>query len=263
MRFHDQVVLVTGGGAGIGQAIARRFAAEGAAVVIADRLLQSAKRVAAEIGRAGGKVLAVRSDVTQSSDVDAMVSAAEKTFGSIDIVVNNAGGCEGDGLVSLDQAAWDRDVALNLTSTFLCAKRVLPGMIEKRRGVILNISSVNGLTFLGSEAYSAAKAGVISLTRSLAVRYGRYGIRSNVIAPGSVRTPVWQDRLERDPKLFETVTKWYPLGRVGEPEDVAHAALFLASQEASWISGIVLPVDGGLLAGNEVMRRELMAEDVL
>ena len=136
----------------------------------------------------------------------------------------------------------------------------LPGMIKQRRGVIVNIASVNGLAYFGNEAYSAAKAGVINLTQSMAVRYGRYGIRANAIAPGSVRTPIWQQRIDKDPQVLETLKKWYPLGRIGEPDDIAKAALFLASDAASWITGIVLPVDGGLMAGNPEMARELLVE---
>ena len=116
------------------------------------------------------------------------------------------------------------------------------------------------MAYFGEEAYSAAKAGVINLTQSLAVRYGQQGIRANAIAPGTIRTPIWEKQLRKAPELFERLAKWYPLGRIGEPEDVAHAALFLASDEASWITGTVLRVDGGLLAGNNVMTHELMAE---
>lgn len=131
-------------------------------------------------------------------------------------------------------------------------------MTRNGSGVILNISSVNALGYYGNEAYSAAKAGILSLTRSLAVRYGPHGVRVNAIAPGTLRTPAWEKRREEDPEVFERVARWYPLGRIGEPEDVAGAALFLASDEAAWISGAVLPVDGGLNAGNMQMMREII-----
>ena len=133
-------------------------------------------------------------------------------------------------------------------------------MIENRSGVILNISTVNALAYYGNEAYSAAKAGLLSLTRSLAARYGPSGVRANAIAPGTLRTAAWEERMQRDPDVFERLAKWYPLGRVGEPEDVAGAALFLASDEAAWISGAVLPVDGGLTVGNLQMVREIINE---
>jgi meso-butanediol dehydrogenase/(S,S)-butanediol dehydrogenase/diacetyl reductase len=147
-----------------------------------------------------------------------------------------------------------------LKSVFLCSRAVLPSKIERRGGAIVNIASVNGLSALGNEAYSAAKAGVINLTQGIAVRYGPHGVRCNAVAPGTIRTPVWQERVKRDPRVFERLVKWYPLGRVGEPDDVANAVMFLASEEASWITGTVLCVDGGLLAGNFRMTRELLAE---
>ena len=146
-----------------------------------------------------------------------------------------------------------------LKSVFLCSKALLPQMIARRRGAIVNISSVNALSALGEEGYSAAKAGMISLTQNLAVKYGQFGVRANCICPGTVRTPIWRARVERDPRIFERLAKWYPLGRVGEPEDIAHAALFLASDEAAWVTGATLVVDGGLLAGNYRMTRELEA----
>jgi NAD(P)-dependent dehydrogenase (short-subunit alcohol dehydrogenase family) len=133
-------------------------------------------------------------------------------------------------------------------------------MIERGKGALVNIASVNGLSALGNEAYSAAKAGMINLTQGIAVRYGANGIRCNAIAPATIRTPIWQERIDRDPMVFERLVKWYPLGRVGEPDDIANAALFLASDDASWITGTVLVVDGGLLAGSFRMTRELLAE---
>jgi len=251
---------VTGGGSGIGKDMAHRFAAEGATVIVADRFQDRAEMTVGEIEKTGGKAIAAKADVSLSTDVDAMVSLAERKCGAIDILVNNAAICTADDVAATDEADWDRDVAVCLKGVFLCSKRVLSGMIERHRGVILNIASVNGLAYFGNEAYSAAKAGVINLTQSIAVRYGRYGIRANAIAPGTIRTPIWQERVEKEPRVFERLKKWYPLGRVGEPEDVAHAALFLASDEASWITGVVLRVDGGLMAGNGVMTEELLSE---
>jgi NAD(P)-dependent dehydrogenase (short-subunit alcohol dehydrogenase family) len=133
-------------------------------------------------------------------------------------------------------------------------------MIERGRGAIVNIASVNGLGYFGNEAYSAAKAGMINLTQSIAARYGPQGIRASAIAPGSIRTPIWGERLDKDPEVFDKLVKWYPLGRVGEPEDVAAAALFLASDDAAWVSGAVLRVDGGLTAGYPLMAQELLVE---
>jgi len=250
-RFDNLSVLVTGGGSGIGRAICRRFASEGASVLVADIVGESAEEVADLVGG-----VAVQGDVTVAADVARIVAAGNR----IDVLVNNAGGGMADDILEIDEEAWEQDIALNLKSAFLCSKAVLPGMIERGGGVIVNIASVNGLAFFANEPYSAAKAGLISLTRSVATRYGRHGIRAVAIAPGTIRTPLWQERIDKEPAIFERLMRWYPLRRVGEPEDVAAAAAFLASDDASWITGEVLRVDGGLLAGNERMARELVAD---
>ena len=249
-RLEGRTALVTGGGSGIGRAICLRFASDGASVVVADLVGERAEEVAAEVG---GR--AVRADVTAAADVERMAAEA----GRIDVLVNNAGGGMADDLLEIDEDEWDADVERNLKSAYLCSKAVLPGMIEQGSGVIVNIVSVNGLAFFANEPYSAAKAGLISLTRSMATRYGRHGVRAVAIAPGTIRTPIWQERVDKAPEIFERLVRWYPLRRVGEPEDVAAAAAFLASDDAAWITGEVLRVDGGLLAGNERMSRELVA----
>ncbi len=260
MRFAGRTVLITGSGSGIGRVMAKRFAAEGGAIVIADLLEDRAREVAAEIEADGARALALRADATVAADVEAMVRAAEDGFGPVDVPVNNAFSCEGDNVVLMDEATWDGDIAGVLKSAFLCSRRVLRSMIERRTGVIVNIASVNGLAYAGNEAYSAGKAAMLNLTQSIGVRYGRYGVRCVAVAPGSIATPAWQKRVEKEQDILERLAKWYPLGRVGTPEDVASAVLFLASDEASWITGTVLRVDGGLLAGNDVMTRELLVE---
>ena len=260
MRFQSRVAIITGSGSGLGRALAHRFAAEGAAVVVADVVGQRAIMVADEITETGGKSLARTTDVTNAADVEAMVEAARETFGSVEILVNNAAKATDTDFLNVSEEAWDEDVATALKGSFLCSKAVLPEMTENRSGVILNISSVNALAYFGNEAYSAAKAGILSLTRSLAVRYGPSGVRVNAIAPGTLKTPAWEQRQQKDPDVFERVARWYPLGRIGDPEDVAGAALFLASDEAAWISGAVLPVDGGLTAGNMKMVQEILNE---
>jgi meso-butanediol dehydrogenase / (S,S)-butanediol dehydrogenase / diacetyl reductase len=252
-RFADDVVLVTGSGSGIGREIPLRFAAEGARVVVADIDRDRAEAVAAEIS-----ATAVEADVSDEASVEALFARVEAELGAVNVLVNNAAVVAGDGLVEMDAAIWDREIAVGLRAAFLCTRAALRDMVPARRGVIVNVTSVNGLTALGYEAYSAAKAGLISLTQSTAVAYGRHGIRANAIAPGSIRTPIWDERVEVDPMIFDRVKEWYPLGRIGEPEDVARAALFLASDDASWITGVVLRVDGGLLAGNMRMTRELL-----
>jgi NAD(P)-dependent dehydrogenase (short-subunit alcohol dehydrogenase family) len=254
------VVIITGAGSGIGRVMAKRFADEGAKVAVVDWHGDRADEVAEEIGRDGGQAAAIRTDVSVGREVKSMVAEVESRLGAPDVLVNNAAIAAGDDVLEIDEPTWERDVSVVLKSVFLCSKAVLPSMIERRTGVIVNITSVNGLSALGNEAYSAAKAGVINLTQGIAVRYGGHGIRCNAIAPGTIRTPIWQERVERDPVVFQRLVKWYPLGRVGEPDDIANAAMFLASDDAAWITGTVLRVDGGLLAGNLPMTRELLAQ---
>lgn len=260
MRFSDRVVVVTGGGSGLGRHLARRFADEGAAVVVADVSGDAAGDAAREISEAGGRALAQETDVSDAAAVEAMVQETRRAFGPVDVLVNNAARATDGDFLDLDDEQWEHDVAVALKGSFLCSKAVIPGMVEKGSGVVINVASVNALGYYGNEAYSAAKAGVLSLTRSLAVRYGPSGVRANAVVPGTLRTPAWDERQRRNPGVLDRIAAWYPLGRVGEPADVAGAALFLASEEAAWISGVALPVDGGLLAGNAGMMREMMGE---
>jgi len=255
-RFAGRVVVVTGSGSGIGRVMAKRFGAEGARVAVVDWHEDRAEAAAREIPGA----LAVTADVSSGREVEAMLERVRAGLGPVDVLVNNAAIADGDDLLIMDEAIWEKDVDVVLKSVFLCSKAVLPEMIARKRGVIVNITSVNALSALGNEAYSAAKAGVINLTQGIAVRYGAFGVRCNAIAPGTIRTPIWQERVDRDPSVFERLVKWYPLGRVGEPDDMANAAMFLASDEASWITGTQLTVDGGLTAGNYRMTRELLAQ---
>lgn len=261
MRLHGQVAVITGGGSGIGAAIGQRFAEEGAAVVVADLLAERAESVAARIRAAGGRATAVHADISSQADVAAMAATALADYGRIDILVNNAGIARGGDTLQIDEATWDLNFAVVLKGAFLCTKAALPSMLAQGRGSIVNIASVNGLTGLGEAAYSAAKAGMINFTQNLAIRYGGQNVRANVICPGTVRTPIWGKRVKVEPGVFERLAAWYPLGRVGEPEDIAKAALFLASDEAAWITGAVLAVDGGLTAGSYRMARELGGEE--
>ena len=214
MRFAGKVVAVTGGGGGIGTALVRRFAAEGASVHCIDI---DAGRAEAAAGAAGSAVEAVVADVTVAADVERALG------GRVDVLVNNALSATSDNLVTIDEDSWRRDMDGTLTSAFLCTRAVLPGMIERGGGAIVNVASVNGLGYYGNEPYSAAKAGLLSLTGSVAARYGRYGVRANAVAPGTIRTAVWDERVAREPDLLARLTKWFPLGRIGTPDDVASA----------------------------------------
>jgi NAD(P)-dependent dehydrogenase (short-subunit alcohol dehydrogenase family) len=198
--------------------------------------------------------------VSRPVDAELMVEEAASAFGRIDVLVNNAAVCAADGLLETEEDAWDRELATDLKGVYACSRAALRHMVAQGSGVIVNVASVNGLAAFGNEAYSAAKAGVINLTHNVAVRYGRHGVRCNAVAPGTIRTPAWEERARRDPAIFERLARWYALGRVGEPEDVASAVLFLASDDASWITGTVLRVDGGLLSGNPEMVREVVME---
>lgn len=260
MTFQGKVVAITGAAGGIGQALCRRFAGEGAAIAAIDRS-PAVREFAASLTREGTDAAAEVADVGDPDAVARVFGRLAGAVGSIDVLVNNAGFSNHPTLERTDPAGWRDDVNGNLNGAYNCACAVLPGMRAKQAGVIVNVGSVNGLAAFGDPAYSAAKAGMISLTRSLALEYGRYGIRANIVLPGTVRTPIWTERTKKDPKVLATLERWYPLRRIVEPDDVARAVAFLASDHAAAITGAALPVDCGLMAGNIVMARELTLED--
>ena len=260
MRLLNRIAMITGGGSGIGRATAHRFASEGAKVVVADINDESGIKTVEGIEVAGGAGRFVHADVTVAAEVEALVRQTIEVYAGVDILVNNAFFCDGDDILTVDEDLWNKNIRGCLSSAFLCSKAVLPHMIGRRRGAIVNIASVNGLLGLGEEGYSAAKAGIISLTQNIAVRYGEHQVRANAICPGSIQTPAWVPVLEKDPDLFERLSKWYPLQRIGQPEEIATAALFLASDEASFITGTTLVVDGGLTAGLKRMGEELVGK---
>jgi NAD(P)-dependent dehydrogenase (short-subunit alcohol dehydrogenase family) len=260
MMFSGKVVAVTGAAGGIGQALCRYFAIEGAAIAALDKN-PAVEGFVKELQAKGSKAAHAVADVGDIKAVADSFKSFAAQLGAIDILLNNAGFSEHPTLARTDPAAWQYDVNGNLNGAYYCAYAVLPGMKSKGGGSIIAIGSVNGLGALGDPAYSAAKAGMISLTRSLALEYGRFGIRANVVLPGTVRTPLWDQRAAKDPTVLAKLIRWYPLGRIVDPTDVARAVGFLASDAAAAITGVALPVDCGLSAGNIVMARELTLED--
>ncbi len=260
MRLNNQVAIVTGGGLGIGRAISELFAQEGAHVVVVDWSKQDAQETAERIAAVGGKALVIETDVSKKEAVDSMMTETLSICGRADILVNNAAVAEGEGILEIAEETWDSDLSVVLKGVFLCSKAVMPAMMEQGQGAIVNIASVNGLAAFGHAAYSAGKAGVINLTKNMAVKYGQFNVRVNAICPATIRTPAWQARVEADPEVLQKLATWYPLGRIGEPKDVAKATLFLASDDAAWITGETLIVDGGLLAGSHRMAQELAVQ---
>ncbi|MDF6042954.1 SDR family oxidoreductase [Streptomyces sp. JH14] len=257
-RFDGYGVLITGAGQGIGAATARRLADEGARVLVTDLDGDRAERTAAAIRKSGATALALPCDVGDRAAVEAAVVRTVDAFGSLDVLVNNAYGCTPDAPLFEDEPddVWQRDLDATLTGPYRCSRAALPHLVASGRGAIVNIGSVNGEQSFGNHAYSAAKAGLGSLTRTLAGHAGPRGVRVNLVAPGTIRTDAWAGR---DAEL-DRVSTLYPLGRVGEPDDIAAAVAFLASRDASWITGTTLRVDGGLLAVNTGFRRAIAQE---
>ncbi len=247
MRLNGKIAIVTGAGRGIGRAVALRFAEEGAKVVVDDVNDALGTETVAAITDAGGEALFINADVSDTADAESLVTRTVDTYGTVDILVNNAICSTADVLNN----NWEANLAVALQGTSHCSNAVIPVMQAAGGGSIINIASVNGLIGLQAiHAYSAAKGGVIALTRSMAVAHGKDNIRINCICPGTIQTEVWEPMMERNPQILDEITPWYPLGRIGQPIDIANAALFLASDEASFATGAVFVIDGGLTAGN-------------
>lgn len=240
----EKVVIVTGAGRGIGRAIAARLAAEGARVAIADLDGESAKTTAQEIG---GGSLGIRLDITDSESIQSGVAEIEKTLGPIDVLVNNAGWDKGEPFIASTEETWDRVIAINLRGPITMTRAVLDGMIERRSGKIVSISSDAGRVGSSGEAvYSGAKAGIIGFSKTLAREMARYGLQVNVVCPGPTDTQLFADFAGDNVKLKDALKRAIPLGRLGEPDDVAGAVAFLASEDANFITGQTLSVSGGL-----------------
>jgi NAD(P)-dependent dehydrogenase (short-subunit alcohol dehydrogenase family) len=260
MMFSGKVVAITGAAGGIGQSLCRYFGSQGAAIAAID-ISPALEDFARELAAAGVKAAHSKTDIGERDAVAQAFSSLAAQLGAIDILVNNAGFSAHPTFARTDPESWQHEVNGNLNGAYYCAHAVIPAMKAKGGGNIVAIGSVNGLGALGDPAYSAAKAGLISLTRSLALEYGRFNIRANIVLPGTVRTPLWERRAAKDPSVLEKLRRWYPLGRIVDPDDVTAAVGFLASDAAKAITGAALPVDCGLTAGNIVMARELTLED--
>lgn len=251
-KLTNKIAIVTGGaGAGIGGAVSSLFAAEGATVVIFDIDRARGLHLVEDITARGGKVYFVHADVGLPAEVHDAVSEVLDHHKSIDILVNNVGGSYGVTLDDIDETIIDKNIRSNLTSALICTKQVLPTMVAQGSGSVIFVSSINALLGGFSEVvYSAAKAGIHAVARSLTADYGTLGVRFNVVCPGTILSDggVWKERELDVPGLRERLASLYPLRRNGTPRDVANGILYLASEDASWVSGIVLPIDGGLTA---------------
>jgi len=245
LYLEDQVALVTGSGRGIGRAIALALAKHGADVVVNDVVEESAQQVAVEIEAMGVAAMPVVADITSEDEVKAMVTAVMDRFGQIDILVNNAGITQDNLLMRMSEEQWDAVLAVNLKGAFLCTKAVARPMVKAHCGRIINIASVVGLTGnVGQANYSSSKGGLIALTKSTAQELGSRGITCNAVAPGFIETEM---TAQLSDEAREQMLGRVPLGRPGQPEDVAAAVVFLASPEAAYITGQVLIVDGGMV----------------
>jgi NAD(P)-dependent dehydrogenase (short-subunit alcohol dehydrogenase family) len=252
-RFTRKVAIVTGGASGIGRAIAERLAREGAAVLVADCDAASSRAVIESAALAGGIARFAETDVTRASDCARMVESAVEGWGGLDLLVCSAGVGAGGPIATMDEETWDRVHRVNLTGTFLSARAVFPALSARGGGSIVTIASMAGiLAAPGFGAYASSKAGVIQLTRVLAVEGAPQGIRANSLCPIWIDTPLLRRHLESAPnpdRARREMVRRIPLSRIGSVEDVAAAALFLASDEAAFITGVALPVDGGAMCG--------------
>lgn len=248
MRLAGKTAIVTGGGSGFGEGIARRFAAEGAKVVVADIDEAAARRVAGAVTKAGGTTLAVRADVSKADDTKRMVAAAIEAWGRLDILVNNAGVSHRNGpMLGVDEATFDRIFAVNVKSIYLAAQEAVPVFRRQGGGVILNTASTAGIRpRLGLVWYNASKGAAISLTKAMAVELAPEKIRVNCLCPVAGETPLLATFMGEDtPEKRAQFRASIPLGRLSTPEDIANAALYLCSDEASLITGVAFEVDGG------------------
>ncbi len=249
-NFNSNVALVTGGSSGIGRATALAFGASGAQVVVADINEDEGGKTAYMIKEAGGKSLFVKCDVSKSSDVKALIDKTISTFGRLDYAFNNAGieGAQG-GVIDCTEENWGRVIDTNLKSVWLCMKHEIPQMLKQGSGAIINCSSIAGLVgFPGIPAYDASKHGVIGLSQTAALEFSKMNIRVNAVCPGVIQTPMIERFTHGEAQVQKQLVEGEPVGRVGRPEEIAAAVLWLSSDEASFVTGHALVVDGGWVA---------------
>jgi NAD(P)-dependent dehydrogenase (short-subunit alcohol dehydrogenase family) len=250
LEFKDKVVLVTGGAYGIGRAAAIGFARKGARVAFADTDVKNAEETLRRIKTTGAEAIFIKTDVSSESDVEVFVSTAAEKFGKLDCAFNNAGiHKQFVSTVDFTATEWDEMINVNLKSVWLCMKYEIPHMLRQGKGAIVNTSSAAGLVGAPSNpAYPASKHGVVGLTKSTALEFARKGIRVNCVCPGPIRTGMHESLAAVSPDIVKAMHNKVPMGRIGEPEEVAAAAIWLCSDEASYITGHALPVDGGIVA---------------
>jgi NAD(P)-dependent dehydrogenase (short-subunit alcohol dehydrogenase family) len=252
-RLDGKVAIITGSGRGQGQAAARLFAREGARVVVSDVNVEGGEATARQIRDTGGEAMFQAADVSKAADVEALVEASVSAYGALHVLYNNAAiwsGRELDNYVTeLSEDGWDRVISINLKGVFLCCKYGIPAIISTGGGSVINTASVAGIAGSRnrSHAYSASKGGVVSMTRAMAVAYARDNVRVNAICPGGVDTPMIASMIDTEERRQRSAAS-HPLGRMGTPEDIAYFALYLASDESSWVTGGVFPIDGGFTA---------------
>jgi 2-hydroxycyclohexanecarboxyl-CoA dehydrogenase len=249
-RFDGRTVVVTGGGGGIGGATCRRFGAEGARVAVFDLNLAAAEEVAAAVRAEGGQAQAYRCDITDRGSVGEALAAAEAQLGPVDVLVNNAGWDVFKPFTKTEPAQWDKLIAINLTGALHMHHAVLPGMVARKKGRIVNISSDAARVGSSGEAvYAACKGGIVAFSKTIAREHARHGITVNVVCPGPTATALFEDYKQgagNPEKLVEAFTRAIPLGRIGQPGDLPGAVLFFASDDAAYVTGQVLSVSGGL-----------------
>jgi NAD(P)-dependent dehydrogenase (short-subunit alcohol dehydrogenase family) len=248
--MNDRVALVTGAGSGIGRAIALVFAREGAKVAVADVNESEGKETVLMIEKNNGEAIFIKTDVSKSKEVKNMVKSVIEKFGRLDYAANNAGieGAQGN-IVDQTEENWDRVIDINLKGVWLCMKYELPHMLKQKYGSIVNVSSVAGLAgFAGITPYTASKHGIIGLTRTVALEYAKDGIRVNAVCPGVIKTPMIDRFTHGNAEAEKAMTAMEPVGRLGKPEEIAEAVVWLCSDAASFVTGIPMPVDGGFIA---------------